>query len=423
MQRIIIKNFGPIEDVDLNINDIMVFIGPQASGKSTISKAVYFFKSLKYDLMQYVFELIEKKNFEDPIGNFERVADTRFVAMGWPTHHLSDTYLKYEYKEDVDIEITIKEGDCVYHFSEVFRQIYSEIMDRVKSYASKKQAKDPKFLSSSELRAIGFEEGIFISEIEELANELFSDNRDVVFFPAGRSFLSILSDQRQNIDFRALDHTMAQFIKRINVSKIIFSFSQTGFARKQTEDTQAVQEIILKILKASYRFEDDEDRLYFSKTGYTRLTYASSGQQEAIWILLFVRQIMQENRDFFLVFEEPEAHLYPETQKDIIDLICLFSNLRSNQIIITTHSPYILSSFNNLLYAYNVDKKGVPDVNAIVSKHLWINPERLDAYFVDKGGIRSIIDEEYKLIKTEEIDSASDVINEVYRKLFDIDPE
>jgi hypothetical protein len=76
-----------------------------------------------------------------------------------------------------------------------------------------------------------------------------------------------------------------------------------------------------------------------------------------------------------------------------------------------------------LLYAYNIDKNGGQGVENIVDKKLWINPDRLDAYFVSEGRVKSIIDEEFKLIKTEAIDSASRVINEVYGKLFDLDPE
>ena len=60
-----------------------------------------------------------------------------------------------------------------------------------------------------------------------------------------------------------------------------------------------------------------------------------------------------------MVFEEPEAHLYPETQSDIVELIGLLANLYHNQIIKTTHRPYILSAFNNLLYAYQVAKNKV----------------------------------------------------------------
>ncbi|MBF0516227.1 MAG: AAA family ATPase [Nitrospirae bacterium] len=422
MQRLIIRNFGPIDKVDLQINDIMIFIGPQASGKSTISKVVYFFKSLKYDLIQYVLEPIRKKNLEVSIDDFYRVADTKFVAIFGHTQHLPNTALKYEYKDGVSIEITIEEGVCVFHFSEVFNEYFSEIINRVKSFTSRYPARDSKFLSSSELYSLGFEQSIFESDIEKLASELFSDERDIIFFPAGRSLLAVFSDQRQNIDYKNIDYTMLPFAERINISKRIFSSIPISL-RDKTKLTQAAQAIISKILKASYQFEDDDDRLYFSQTAHTRLTYASSGQQEAIWISLFILQIIQNYKDFFVEIEEPEANLYPEAQKDIVDLVCLLSNLRSNQIIITTHSPYILSSFNNLLYAFNVDKKGVPNVESIVNKQLWINPDRLAAYFVENGKVESIIDEEFKMIKTEAIDSASRVINEVYSKLFDIDPE
>ena len=42
MQRIEVKNFGPLKDVSLDIKDYMIFIGPQASGKSTLAKLVWF---------------------------------------------------------------------------------------------------------------------------------------------------------------------------------------------------------------------------------------------------------------------------------------------------------------------------------------------------------------------------------------------
>jgi predicted ATPase len=43
MQKITIRSFGPIKDVELPISDIIVLNGAQASGKSTISKSIYFF--------------------------------------------------------------------------------------------------------------------------------------------------------------------------------------------------------------------------------------------------------------------------------------------------------------------------------------------------------------------------------------------
>ena len=37
-KRLIVKNFGPIKEVDIDLKKINVFIGPQGSGKSTIAK-------------------------------------------------------------------------------------------------------------------------------------------------------------------------------------------------------------------------------------------------------------------------------------------------------------------------------------------------------------------------------------------------
>ena len=59
MERLEIRNFGPIKNEALIIKDFMVFIGPQASGKSTISKSIFFFKSLRDDLIRFVMESAE----------------------------------------------------------------------------------------------------------------------------------------------------------------------------------------------------------------------------------------------------------------------------------------------------------------------------------------------------------------------------
>ena len=50
MQKIIIHQLGPVEHCELEINDFMIFTGPQASGKSTIAKSVFFFKNTRETL-------------------------------------------------------------------------------------------------------------------------------------------------------------------------------------------------------------------------------------------------------------------------------------------------------------------------------------------------------------------------------------
>ena len=40
MRRLTIRNVGPVKSVDINLNKVNVFIGPQSSGKSTIAKVL-----------------------------------------------------------------------------------------------------------------------------------------------------------------------------------------------------------------------------------------------------------------------------------------------------------------------------------------------------------------------------------------------
>ena len=52
LATIIINQLGPIKHCELLIDDFMVFTGPQSSGKSTIAKCVFYFKSVRNVLLQ-----------------------------------------------------------------------------------------------------------------------------------------------------------------------------------------------------------------------------------------------------------------------------------------------------------------------------------------------------------------------------------
>ena len=57
--EIIIRNFGPVREakVDLNKN-FQIFIGAQASGKSTICKVVYFCQKIRDYTLDFLIDAI-----------------------------------------------------------------------------------------------------------------------------------------------------------------------------------------------------------------------------------------------------------------------------------------------------------------------------------------------------------------------------
>lgn len=154
----------------------------------------------------------------------------------------------------------------------------------------------------------------------------------------------------------------------------------------------------------------DEERLYYSDTEYVKLSLSSSGQQEAVWILQLIFSLMLNNTRATLVIEEPEAHLFPEAQMYMVWLMALFANQEGNRLIVTTHSPYILTSLNNLLYAEQVGKVAEREsVEKIIPSSYWLDFDRLSVNLIGEGEISSILDRSIKQIKAEMIDSVSGI--------------
>ena len=178
------------------------------------------------------------------------------------------------------------------------------------------------------------------------------------------------------------------------------------------------------VLKGRYVFANGEERLYLSNNygntdRFVKINYTSSGQQETVWLFNILFHILVTRTKSYIILEEPEAHLYPDAQKVVSEMLALMSN-QSCELLITTHSPYILGAVNNLIYANAIINENNRDsIKNLVNEKLFINEH--NAYFVDNGMIQSCIeDTPERLIINEVIDGASSDINQLYDELFDI---
>ena len=92
-------------------------------------------------------------------------------------------------------------------------------------------------------------------------------------------------------------------------------------------------------------------------------------------------------------------------------------------MMMTTHSPYVLAALNNLIFAYKVayekPEKAV-EVEKVIPKDSWLNPDDFAAYFVADGTVRSIINPKTGLISENELDGVSDEIGDEFDTLMDI---
>lgn len=122
MQRIEIKNFGPIKDVAFDIKDYTIFIGTQASGKSTITRVVFFFELLNKWAFPFVF-FNEKGEL---VGGFQAVQidpllvkiKSTFLEWFEPAFLQSNGTIYFHYNRDDHVRMTFSSGIPEVHLSE-----------------------------------------------------------------------------------------------------------------------------------------------------------------------------------------------------------------------------------------------------------------------------------------------------------------
>lgn len=425
MKRLTINKLGPIESCLIDCSSFMTFTGAQASGKSTVAKAIYYFRSANEEL----FDLIEKRALSDE--NFDAVTLKKQF-----TDHLREKFLrvfgsswgmdnfmkiKFEYSETAYISVSLVEDNLFSAPNYVWIDLSPDIKDMMKKYTSYK---------CTEILGIPDEEK---RKIKSEINRVFQDEEEVVYIPAGRSMLTLLSQQLNYIyttmkdsQKRMLDYCTQDYIERILQLKPEFANGLEGvvayYGEAKDMKTGCIKDALnlaKEVLKGKYRFSDNEERIVLDNEKYVKVNFASSGQQEAVWILNLLFYYLLRKKPVLFIIEEPESHLFPESQKYITELISLVKN-QGNSVVLTTHSPYVLGTLNNLLFASQIPVSKVENASAIIPNNVWLDPKTTTAWFVKNGGVETCIDEEIHLIQNERIDEISKSINEDFDSLFEM---
>ena len=103
-----------------------------------------------------------------------------------------------------------------------------------------------------------------------------------------------------------------------------------------------------------------------------------------------------------------------------LQYITQFFNAHSNnQVIINTHSPYLILALNNLLFAHQVNSDNIIQDTGI-AKESWLDPNRFGAYLIENGTVRNIFDKDNGLISESMLEYEAVTINDVFEKISDI---
>ena len=443
MQKIYIRNLGPINKVELDINKFNLLIGEQATGKSTIAKSIYFFRLIKTNVIDYLCQICDGTNYSDTnmeksmcIKTLRSQFKNIFVRLFGSSWKLkSDMHLKYYFTDGIWVEVKLKSGHKQYlsvSFSHELNNKINELEKQVREIYSN---------SESTITSIAFANAERMRNHEEITrsvNEIFEDDLETYYIPAGRSLLTTMANSKSAIVVAGKDMDLVTEQFMLIIDNIRNNFKQgIALAHKQYPDgsrkydISKIVEELQEILHGDYRFENGKEFLEIDDKTYNNgrieINFASSGQQEILWLINYLYILILRKEKAFVIIEEPEAHIYPSMQKKVMELISLFANINDSKVLITTHSPYILNSVNNLYYAGVLCNENLSNkVEKIISKNKIIECGNLSAYKIQRENGRNaevsdLFEDNKREIKSYLIDEISSEFNKVYTELYSLE--
>lgn len=422
-ESIKIDNFGGIKSGALSLAGINVFIGKQASGKSVAAKLIFFFRE---QIEASLRDMAEGSSNREIITRMNLQFQRYFPESAWPSGTFSIVYsnrgkldaqcfghdvsftsytLTVERKGRTDIKV--KAEPLLRQLRALFNIADEGRKQRPMSPTAKYADKDRGVLEI--LAAFG-------------AHKVFGNQ---FFIPAGRSFFANISGSIFGLmaEGKKIDPFLVEFGAIYENLKSEESLRKKGTAQRSLKKNMAA------LTGAEFLSDKTDDYLLHTDGRKIPVLFCSSGQQEVLPLALALSGLAIRfptiAAGFTYYIEEPEAHLFPTAQKTIVEMIARTFNSTSpkSQMVITTHSPYVLTSFNNLLEAGDLARNGVADskIKQIVPKEIRIAPGELQAWEFAEGEIRELVAKDTGLIEAKSIDRVSGLIADEFERLLDLE--
>jgi predicted ATP-dependent endonuclease of OLD family len=383
-EKLTIRNFGPIKDITIDLRKVNILIGEQATGKSTIAKVLAVCRYFSYI---NEFDYFENEDSSFSWGLDEHIQQDSYISYKCKDYSLEAIALKTKHDHWVDENINKSSFGMkieLQGLSQEFINLISELESINKESEKFSFANTPVSFFQNNVAAVM--DNPFYLPAERGLQSIFS---------LGKSSIQNLSDSLFN-QLAKVDGILRRFKDEIEIEPLDIFYKNIdgrGYVRKKKE------------------------------TKYYSLFNAATGYQYTIPVVLTMKYYNERRKKSktFLI-EEPELNLFPKAQRELVNYLVFSTVNFGNTILLTTHSPYVLTSLNNLMYAYEVGQKEPEETIKIIDKKYWINPNDVSAYMLlPDGTCEGILDREENLIKAEKIDSVSTDINVGFDSLINIE--
>ena len=392
-ERLMVKSFGPVKDLDILFKKVTLFIGDQGTGKSCVAKLFSMFKWTEKVLIQKKYKLsyFEQYNrFKTKLCAYHRIDS--FIN--------ENSYIKFEGNlydflyENGNFSVTEKNHDI----KGISKVMYVPAERSIVSVAENKSK--------------------LLKELPD-SSETFSDEfvNAKKFFQSGYNLpFEGLRFEYDSLNDTGWIHGANYKVRLINASSGIQSSLPMCIVSEYLSSKISDKEEV-KLSK------EEKDKLEKRVAEIMQNEEYSDSIKD-----MMIRQLSYANRYDRLIniVEEPELNLFPRSQMEVLKSLVL-NNASSdeNMLVFTTHSPYSLAIINTMIMgakAYaNANEELRNQIGTILPVKYQINEEDIAAYRLSSSETiycQSVINPNTGLISKNELDSASDYIMRVFNSLY-----
>jgi hypothetical protein len=386
--RITKGRLGPVEQCDIDVRPLTVFVGRQGTGKSLLAQALYLFRGLP-SLVE-----LDQATTADEDRSPERII--RRVVDGLRSSERSFANFT---KPNATLEWT---GNLA------IGSIHG-------------QRRTLGFNAQYSTRAIQPR-----AAMRDLVKKLTTVKRQpltALFVPTERLFYAL------TLGPTSLNVIRAPLVLQVFAHWMEIAGNIQGEWSKgpDTPEGRWVRKHLRAELGGEARLRGAKWKWTFTDEGAARaidLDMASSGQR-ANWSLQLLPQVLFTLRarhrlaePFTLYVEEPEIHLHPAAERAVIEVLAYLVT-RGFRVVLTTHSLPVLYTLNNLMVASRLDPEHLK--KAKVAPELRIDPDLVAAYHLHDGKVESVKDEDSGLLDERALGEVSDDLAAQMNLLYALD--
>ena len=429
MRLLEIKDFACLKNASIEMGDFTLLIGPQASGKSILSKLCYFFQQIIIDVTRHIEDDLAVADLKDYIrAEFIRWfpifgwGSGRFVisfSAGPLTIRLTRVQRKGETQDNFQVRLSPT-------FEAIFSEYAGERKAAIAAQALTGSTRHQEDEIVSDYQALFEVRRKINNDLAELLGKDFTGSQ--IFVPAGRSFFTSLGRAVAAFEQgQILDPVTARF------GRIFTSMKDRPAARLSQRRGSEVAKLLAanaetfgQLFGGKIKFERNREYIKLEDGREIPFSSLSSGQQELLPIWQVLNSSLSSGRraQQIIYIEEPEAHLFPIGQSAITQVLSSIAATKSlfTSLFVTTHSPYVLTTVNNLMFAYivyhsvaEIERPHIAEIYPVASM---LDPDEVRAYCISEGQVFSIMGDD-NLIDAGYLDEISENISTQFDKLLE----